>query len=124
MKFKITLIIFIAMIINNYAYSYAGNCNNNLNKKGYVTAVYLGVDDDQDARITFNFRPVDSKTTTTISLYNYITGTKDKTTFNSTASKNARAAYALLLTAYTTGTSVKIMRCYDNGVVGFGIIRS
>ncbi|MDC9596571.1 hypothetical protein [Xenorhabdus anantnagensis] len=97
MKFKIILIILIATAttMNNYAYSYAGNCDKNLNKQGYVTSVFLGVDDNKDARITFGFNPINSKNTITISLYNYITSTDNKLTFDSNASKKARAAYSL-----------------------------
>ncbi|AOM41483.1 hypothetical protein [Xenorhabdus hominickii] len=120
-KLKIILSFFILMVINNHACAYAGNCSKNLNKTGYVTSVYLGVDDNKDARITFGFKENNSNTITTISLYNYITGTDNKFTNDSNASKNAQAAYAMLLTAYTSGSPVKIMRCYSDGVVGFGI---
>ncbi|MBD2799718.1 hypothetical protein ID854_04410 [Xenorhabdus sp. M] len=121
MKLKIILTILIFMTMNNYAYSYAGNCDKNLNKIGYVSAVYLGVDDDADAEITFNFTPKGSTEASTISFYNYITGTWSQTTTDRVGGLNARALYALLLTAYTSGSTVKIMRCYSDGLVALGV---
>ncbi|WP_193757015.1 hypothetical protein, partial [Xenorhabdus sp. KJ12.1] len=36
------------------------------------------------------------------------------------AAENTRVAFSLLLTAYSSGSPIKIMRCYGDGVVAFG----
>ncbi|MBD2792448.1 hypothetical protein ID852_12800 [Xenorhabdus sp. 42] len=122
MKLKFILTIIIAMAINNYAYSYAGNCDANLNKIGYVATVYMGADDLNDGGVTFNFVPDDTSKAVTISFYHKMSdiGTW-KNPLSELPSKNVRALYAILLTAYVSGSKVKIQRCYSNGVVALGI---
>ncbi|WP_340618917.1 hypothetical protein [Xenorhabdus entomophaga] len=122
MKIKFLISLFIIMVIPGYSYAYAGNCDANNKKTGYVQAIYLGVDNDNGGSVTFNFLPKGSKEALTLSFYNYISSKHNKILPDDmVAAQNARAAYTLLLTAYSSGSPIKIMRCYGNGVVALGM---
>ncbi|MDC9598208.1 hypothetical protein [Xenorhabdus anantnagensis] len=124
MKIKFLISIFIIMIMQRHAYAFAGNCNANNKKTGYVQSIYIGADNDNEGSVTFNFLPKGSKEAITISFYNYISS-KNNTIFpdSTVAAQNARAAYVLLLTAYSSGSLIKIMRCYSDGVMALGMGR-
>ncbi|WP_153020108.1 hypothetical protein [Paramesorhizobium deserti] len=106
---KIILGILIFVATANHAHALAGNCDTNLNKTGYVTSVYLGVDDNTDQNITFNFNPENSDSLTTISVKKQVNDDIGKGT------------YSMLLTAMVSQAKIKIMRCYTNQLVGAGI---
>ncbi|OTA14559.1 hypothetical protein Xvie_03588 [Xenorhabdus vietnamensis] len=120
MKIKFLISIFIIMVMQGHAF--ARNCDANDKKTGYVQSIYIGVDNENDGSVTFNFLPKGSKEAITLSFYNYISS-KQNTIFpdDMVAAQNARAAYTLLLTAYSSGSPIKIMRCYGNGVVALGM---
>ncbi|MCP9269952.1 hypothetical protein M5U04_18145 [Xenorhabdus sp. XENO-1] len=122
MKIKFLISVFIIIVIPGYSYAYSGNCDANNKKTGYVQAIYLGVDNGNDGSVTFKFLPKGSKEALTLSFYNYISS-KHNTILpdDMVAAQNARAAYTLLLTAYSSGSPIKIMRCYGNGVVALGM---
>ncbi|MDC9589617.1 hypothetical protein PSI23_09950 [Xenorhabdus sp. XENO-10] len=124
MKIKFLISIFIIMVMQGHAYAFAGNCNANNKKTGYVQSIYIGVDNDNDGSVTFKFLPKGSKEkeAITLSFYNYISSKHNVILPDDrVAAQNARAAYTLLLTAYSSGSPIKIMRCYKDGVVAFGM---
>ncbi|SFN99843.1 hypothetical protein [Xenorhabdus japonica] len=122
MKIKFLISIFIIMVMQSHAYAFAGHCDKNNGKTGYVQSIYIGVDNSNDGSVSFNFLPKGSKEAITLSFYNYISSKHNTILPDDTvAAQNARAAYTLLLTAYSSGSPIKIMRCYKDGVVAFGI---
>ncbi|MCC8381039.1 MULTISPECIES: hypothetical protein [Xenorhabdus] len=122
MKIKFMIGIFIMIIMQGHAYAFAGNCKANNGRTGYIQGVYIGVDDGNDGSVTFNFLPNGSKKEVTISFYNYVSSKHNVILPDDiVAAENTRAAFSLLLTAYSSGSPIKIMRCYKDGLVAFGM---
>lgn len=88
----------------------AGGCKDNLNKVGYVTTIYVGMDSDSENGITFDFAENIADQGQTISSYRYLDAPA------------GRAIYKMLLLAYTAQLRIQIAKCSGDAMQGIALL--